>query len=70
MAKKISSSCILIILWLALLPGIRVDATQSAWPLFEKAEHQVMRWTKEGIGPNAALLVGHGSVLVLYISET
>jgi N-acyl-D-amino-acid deacylase len=159
MAKKISSSCILIILWLALLPGIRVDATQSlstydiliinarvfdgsgseservdiaiqgdaivkigrslkgkagriidakglhlspgfidlhthaergmlypenrpalnylkqgvtslvvgqcgqsAWPLFEKAEHQVMRWTEEGIGPNAALLVGHGSV--------
>lgn len=35
---------------------------QSAWPLFEKAEHQIKRWTEEGIGPNAALLVGHGSV--------
>lgn len=35
---------------------------QSAWPLFEKAEHQIERWTEEGIGPNAALLVGHGSV--------
>ena len=34
----------------------------SAWPLFEKAEDQMKRWTEEGIGPNAALLVGHGSV--------
>ena len=34
----------------------------SAWPLFEKAEDQIRRWTEEGIGPNAALLVGHGSV--------
>lgn len=35
---------------------------QSAWPLFEKAEDQMKRWGEEGIGPNAALLVGHGSV--------
>ncbi len=34
----------------------------SAWPLFEKAEDQEKRWTDEGIGPNAAQLVGHGSV--------
>ncbi|MFQ6069974.1 MAG: amidohydrolase family protein [Candidatus Aminicenantales bacterium] len=35
---------------------------QSAWPIFEKAEDMINRWTKEGIGPNAALLVGHGTV--------
>ncbi|MFC2156221.1 amidohydrolase family protein [Acidobacteriota bacterium] len=35
---------------------------QSAWPIFEEAEDQISRWTKEGIGPNAALLVGHGTV--------
>lgn len=34
----------------------------SAWPIFEKAENQIKRWTDEGIGPNAALLVGHGQV--------
>ncbi len=34
----------------------------SAWPIVEKAEDQIKRWTDEGIGPNAALLVGHGSV--------
>ncbi len=34
----------------------------SAWPIFEKAEDQITRWTEEGIGPNTALLVGHGSV--------
>ncbi len=34
----------------------------SAWPIVEKAEDQIKRWTEEGIGPNAALLVGHGSV--------
>jgi len=34
----------------------------SAWPIFEKAEDQIKRWTEEGIGPNAALLVGHGTV--------
>lgn len=33
----------------------------SAWPLVEKADDLVSRW-REGIGPNAALLVGHGSV--------
>jgi N-acyl-D-aspartate/D-glutamate deacylase len=35
---------------------------QSAWPRFEKAKDQIKRWTEEGIGPNAALLVGHGNV--------
>jgi len=34
----------------------------SAWPIFEKAEDLIDTWTKEGIGPNAALLVGHGQV--------
>jgi N-acyl-D-aspartate/D-glutamate deacylase len=34
----------------------------SAWPIFEKAQDQIRRWTEEGIGPNAALLVGHGTV--------
>lgn len=34
----------------------------SAWPLFEKAIDQMRRWDEEGIGPNAALLVGHGTV--------
>ncbi len=34
----------------------------SAWPIFEQAEDQMKRWTEEGIGPNAALLVGHGTV--------
>ncbi len=35
---------------------------RSAWPIFEKAEDLVQRWREEGIGPNAALLVGHGQV--------
>lgn len=34
----------------------------SAWPIFEKAEDQIARWTSEGIGPNVAMLVGHGQV--------
>jgi N-acyl-D-aspartate/D-glutamate deacylase len=34
----------------------------SAWPIFEKAEGVMKVWSEEGIGPNAALLVGHGSV--------
>jgi len=34
----------------------------SAWPIFEKAEDLRNLWTTEGIGPNAALLVGHGTV--------
>lgn len=34
----------------------------SAWNIFEKAEDQVKRWEETGIGPNAALLVGHGTV--------
>ncbi len=35
---------------------------RSAWPIFEKIEDQVNRWQGEGIGVNAALLVGHGQV--------
>ncbi len=34
----------------------------SAWPIFEKAEALMKVWSEEGIGPNAALLVGHGTV--------
>ncbi len=34
----------------------------SAWPIFETAEDLIMTWTKEGLGPNAAVLVGHGTV--------
>ena len=34
----------------------------SAWPIFERAEDLINRWSEEGIGPNAALLVGHGTV--------
>jgi len=34
----------------------------SAWPIFEKAEDLIGTWTREGIGPNTALLVGHGQV--------
>ncbi len=34
----------------------------SAWSIFEKAQDQIQRWTEKGIGPNAALLVGHGTV--------
>ncbi len=41
----------------------------SAWPIFEKAEDQMMRWEHEGIGPNAALLVGHRSVRKLVLGE-
>lgn len=35
---------------------------RSAWPIFEKAEELIARWSAEGIDPNAALLVGHGQV--------
>jgi len=35
---------------------------RSAWPIFEKAESLIKTWSEEGIGPNAALLVGHGDV--------
>lgn len=34
----------------------------SAWPIFEKASDLIQTWSGEGIGPNAALLVGHGQV--------
>ena len=39
----------------------------SAWPIFEKAEDMIKRWSEEGIGPNLALLVGHGTVRQLVI---
>ncbi len=35
---------------------------RSAWPIFEEGEDQMSRWTEEGIGPNAAFLIGHGQV--------
>ncbi len=35
---------------------------RSAWPIFESASDLIRRWNDEGIGPNAALLVGHGQV--------
>jgi len=41
----------------------------SAWLIFEKAEDQMKRWEEEGIGPNAALLVGHGSVRGLVLGR-
>ncbi len=41
----------------------------SAWPVFEEAKDQIERWTAEGIGPNAALLVGHGSVRWLVMGD-
>lgn len=34
----------------------------SAWPIFEQAGDLIGMWGREGIGPNAALLVGHGQV--------
>jgi N-acyl-D-amino-acid deacylase len=34
---------------------------ESAWPIFDKAEDWIKTWSK-GIGPNAALLVGHETV--------
>lgn len=41
----------------------------SAWPVFEKADDQMKRWEEEGIGPNAALLAGHGSARRLVLGE-
>ena len=41
----------------------------SAWPIFEKAEDQIKRWSQEGIGPNAALLIGHGTVRRLVMGD-
>jgi len=35
---------------------------RSAWPIFEKAEDLIEQWSEQGIGPNAALLAGHGQV--------
>lgn len=35
---------------------------RSAWRIFEEAKDLMNRWAQEGIGPNAALLVGHGQV--------
>lgn len=34
----------------------------SGWPLFETFADQEKRWSESGIGPNAAMLVGHGAV--------
>ena len=34
----------------------------SGWPMVEKASDQMARWSSEGIGPNAALLAGHGYI--------
>jgi len=34
----------------------------SAWPIWDEAKDRIDIWTREGIGPNAALLVGHNSV--------
>jgi N-acyl-D-aspartate/D-glutamate deacylase len=34
----------------------------SGWPDFDKMPDQARRWSKSGVGPNVALLVGHGSV--------
>jgi N-acyl-D-amino-acid deacylase len=39
----------------------------SAWPIMEEATDQIRRWRKSGIGPNAALLIGHGSVRQLVL---
>ncbi len=41
----------------------------SGWPLVEKAEDQMKRWAEEGIGPNSALLVGHGDVRRIVMGE-
>lgn len=41
----------------------------SAWNIFEKAEDQMKRWSEGGIGPNAALLVGHGTVRQLVMGR-
>ncbi len=34
----------------------------SPWPIFDQARDLVALWNETGIGPNAALLVGHGTV--------
>lgn len=34
----------------------------NGWPMVEKASDQMARWSSEGIGPNAALLAGHGYI--------
>ena len=41
---------------------------RSAWPIFESASELIHRWNEEGIGPNAALLVGHGQVREMVMS--
>ena len=35
---------------------------RSAWSIFDQAKDLIELWSREGIGPNAALLVGHGQV--------
>ena len=39
----------------------------SAWPVFEKAGDLIKVWSAEGMGPNAALLIGHGTVRQLVL---
>ena len=34
----------------------------NGWPMVEKASDQMSRWSSEGIGPNTALLAGHGAI--------
>lgn len=43
----------------------------SGWPIFEQATDQIRRFREEGVGPNVALLVGHGQVrrLVMGMEE-
>jgi N-acyl-D-aspartate/D-glutamate deacylase len=41
----------------------------SPWILYEKPEDQMARLSKEGIGPNMALLVGFGAVRRLAVGE-
>ena len=41
----------------------------SAWNMFEEAEDQMRRWSENGIGLNAALLAGHGTVRQLVMGR-
>ena len=41
----------------------------SPWILFEKAEDQMNRLTREGIGPNIAMLIGFGAVRRIAVGE-
>lgn len=41
----------------------------SAWNMFEEAEDQMRRWSENGIGLNAALLAGHGTIRQLVMGR-